>query len=134
MRGFATNVSNYQSDDDERKYGEKLSGLLGGAHYIIDSGRNGNGSTDVWCNPPGRAYGTDPTAAPAGDSPHLDAYAWVKTARRERRGVQRRPARRPVLAGGRWRWQPPPAGERARPLQVLRAEACTRGGGGSRRC
>ncbi|MCB0895555.1 MAG: glycoside hydrolase family 6 protein [Nocardioides sp.] len=78
VRGFATNVSNYQSDDDERKYGEKLSGLLGGAHYIIDSGRNGNGSTDVWCNPPGRAYGTDPTAAPAGDSPHLDAYAWVK--------------------------------------------------------
>lgn len=78
VRGFATNVSNYQSDDDERKYGERLSGLLGGAHYVIDSGRNGNGSTAVWCNPPGRAYGTDPTAAPAGDAAHLDAYAWVK--------------------------------------------------------
>ncbi len=78
VRGFATNVSNYQSDQDERAYGEKLSGLLDGAHFIIDSGRNGNGSTENWCNPSGRAYGTDPTAAPAGDVPHLDAYVWVK--------------------------------------------------------
>ena len=78
VRGFATNVSNYQTDEDERTYGEKLSGLLDGAHFIIDSGRNGNGSTDNWCNPPGRAYGTDPTVAPAGDVPDLDAYVWVK--------------------------------------------------------
>ncbi len=78
VRGFASNVSNYQSDDDERKYGEQLSGLLGGAHFLIDSGRNGNGSTKDWCNPPGRAYGTDPTAAPAGDVAHLDAFVWVK--------------------------------------------------------
>lgn len=78
VRGFASNVSNYQSDDDERAYDEKLSGLLGGAHYIVDSGRNGNGSTDNWCNPPNRAYGTDPVAAPAGAAPHLDAYVWVK--------------------------------------------------------
>jgi endoglucanase len=78
VRGFASNVSNYQSDDDERAYGEQLSGLLGGAHYIIDSGRNGNGSTDDWCNPPDRAYGQDPAAAPRGDAAHLDAYVWVK--------------------------------------------------------
>lgn len=78
VRGFASNVSNYQSDEDERKYDEKLSGLLDGAHYIIDSGRNGNGSTDDWCNPPDRAYGQDPTAAPQGSPPHLDAYVWVK--------------------------------------------------------
>lgn len=80
VRGFATNVSNYQTDEDERAYGEKLSGMLGGAHYIIDSGRNGNGSTGEWCNPSGRAYGTDPAAAPEGDAAHLDAYVWVKPA------------------------------------------------------
>jgi endoglucanase len=78
VRGFASNVSNYQTDDDERKYDEKLSALLGGAHYIVDSGRNGNGSTDDWCNPPDRAYGQDPAAAPRGDAAHLDAYVWVK--------------------------------------------------------
>lgn len=80
VRGFATNVSNYQTDEDEKAYAEKLSGILGGAHYLLDSGRNGNGSTDDWCNPPGRAYGTDPAAAPEGDVEHLDAYVWVKPA------------------------------------------------------
>lgn len=80
VRGFATNVSNYQTDEDEKAYGEKLSDLLGGAHYILDSGRNGNGSTEEWCNPSGRAYGTDPMAAPDGDAAHLDAYVWVKPA------------------------------------------------------
>jgi len=77
-RGFATNVSNYQADADERAYGEELSALLGGAHFIIDTGRNGNGSTEQWCNPAGRAYGTDPGPAPEGDAEHLDAYVWVK--------------------------------------------------------
>ncbi|ABL83001.1 MULTISPECIES: glycoside hydrolase family 6 protein [unclassified Nocardioides] len=77
-RGFATNVSNYQTDADERAYGEQLSALLDGAHYIVDTGRNGNGSTEDWCNPTGRAYGTDPAPAPEGDAEHLDAYVWVK--------------------------------------------------------
>ncbi|MDI6912529.1 glycoside hydrolase family 6 protein [Nocardioides sp.] len=77
-RGFATNVSNYQTDADERAYGEQLSALLDGAHFIIDTGRNGNGSTEDWCNPTGRAYGTDPAPAPEGDVEHLDAYVWVK--------------------------------------------------------
>ncbi|CAI9418409.1 glycoside hydrolase family 6 protein [Nocardioides sp. T2.26MG-1] len=77
-RGFATNVSNYQTDDDEQAYAEQLSGLLDGAHYIVDTGRNGNGSTEDWCNPTGRAYGTDPAPAPEGAPEHLDAYLWVK--------------------------------------------------------
>ena len=79
-RGFATNVSNYQTDDDEKAYAEQLSDLLGGVHYVVDSGRNGNGSSEEWCNPADRAYGTDPMAAPEGDAPHLDAYVWVKPA------------------------------------------------------
>jgi endoglucanase len=78
VRGFVTNVANYQTDEDERAYGERLSGLLGGARYVIDTGRNGNGSTQDWCNPSGRAYGTDPSSAPEGDAEHLDAYVWVK--------------------------------------------------------
>jgi endoglucanase len=75
-RGFATNVSNYQEDDAERSYADELSGLLGGTHYVIDSGRNGRGSTQEWCNPPGRAYGRDPEAVDDGTG--LDAYLWVK--------------------------------------------------------
>lgn len=78
VRGFATNVSNFQTDQDEQAYAEELSALLDGAHYVIDSGRNGVGSTDDWCNPPGRAFGTQPVAAGPNDPEHLDAYVWVK--------------------------------------------------------
>ena len=80
VRGFATNVSNYQTDEDELAYAERLSAAVGDAHYILDSGRNGNGPGGGWCNPSGRAYGTDPRAATEGDAPHLDAYVWVKPA------------------------------------------------------
>jgi endoglucanase len=76
VRGFATNVSNFQTDADEQEYAEQLSGLLGGAHYVLDSGRNGFGSTGDWCNPPGRAFGTEPTAD--GVAAHQDAFLWVK--------------------------------------------------------
>jgi endoglucanase len=78
VRGFATNVANFQTDQDEQAYAEELSGLLGGAHYVIDSGRNRGGSTDEWCNPPGRAFGTEPVAAGENDPRHQDAYVWVK--------------------------------------------------------
>lgn len=76
VRGFATNVANYQTNEDEVAYAEKLSALIGGAHYIVDTGRNGFGSTDDWCNPSGRAFGTEPTVSTDGE--HLDAYAWIK--------------------------------------------------------
>lgn len=76
VRGFATNVSNFQTDADERAYAERLSGMLDGAHYVIDSGRNGFGATQDWCNPPGRAFGTEPGAAT--DQGNLDGYVWVK--------------------------------------------------------
>jgi endoglucanase len=80
VRGFSSNVSNFQSDEDEQAYGEELSALLDGAHYIVDTGRNGFGATRDWCNPPGRAFGTEPGAgSSAGSSAeHLDAYVWVK--------------------------------------------------------
>lgn len=76
VRGFATNVANYQTDADERRYADQISALVGGAHYVIDSGRNGYGSTDDWCNPPGRSFGREP--APVDDGTGLDAYLWVK--------------------------------------------------------
>ncbi|GAA4693360.1 glycoside hydrolase family 6 protein [Nocardioides conyzicola] len=77
VRGFSTNVSNFQSDQDEQKYGEELSGLLDGAHYVVDTGRNGFGATQDWCNPPGRAFGIEPGGASSA-SPHQDANVWVK--------------------------------------------------------
>jgi len=81
VAGFATNVANFQTTADETAYGKKLSELLGGANFIIDTSRNGNGglrdaSGGVWCNPAGRALGDPPGAT--SDGPHV-ANLWVKT-------------------------------------------------------
>ncbi|MFD3515215.1 glycoside hydrolase family 6 protein [Streptomyces sp. NPDC058657] len=79
--GFSLNVSNFQRDKQVKEYGAQLAGLLGGAHFVIDSSRNGAGPLpgsrgDAWCNPTGRALGTPPTDR-TGD-PLLDAYLWIK--------------------------------------------------------
>ena len=76
VRGFSTNVSNYQTDDAERVYAERLSDLVGGTHWVVDRGRNGNGATEEWCNPPGRALGELPGFVDDGTG--LDAYLWIK--------------------------------------------------------
>lgn len=78
-RGFSLNVANFFTTEDEIAYGEAISGLTGGKHYVIDTSRNGAGPAEgemYWCNPSGRALGVAPTAATAG--PHADAYLWVK--------------------------------------------------------
>jgi endoglucanase len=78
--GFALNVSNFYTTEVNTDYGHRIAALLGGAHFVIDTSRNGNGpATDdglSWCNPPGRALGTAPTVH-TGD-PTVDAYLWVK--------------------------------------------------------
>ncbi|MBX0300968.1 glycoside hydrolase family 6 protein [Cryobacterium sp. 1639] len=76
VRGFATNVSNYNSDAEEQRFGEAVSALTGDAHFIVDSSRNGNGSNGEWCNPTGRAIGQAPAAST--DNGPRDAYLWVK--------------------------------------------------------
>jgi endoglucanase len=75
-RGFSTNVSNYNTTEQERAYAAEISGLTNGAHYVIDTGRNGNGSNGEWCNPPGRALGSTPAPSQAGSAE--DATLWIK--------------------------------------------------------
>jgi len=75
VRGFATNVSNFNATDSEIAYAEQVSALTGEANYVIDTGRNGNGSNGEWCNPTGRALGTAPAAFTDG---RRDADLWIK--------------------------------------------------------
>lgn len=79
-RGFSLDVSNYQTTPEQIAYGERVSALLGGKHYVIDTSRNGRGPARPgplsWCNPPGRALGVRPSVRTAGA--HADAYLWVK--------------------------------------------------------
>ncbi|WP_242584891.1 glycoside hydrolase family 6 protein [Streptomyces sp. MST-110588] len=80
--GFALNISNFQTTEENTEYGKRLSALVGGKHFVIDTGRNGNGPApggddpENWCNPPGRALGTPPTTRTG--EPLVDAYLWVK--------------------------------------------------------
>jgi endoglucanase len=79
-RGFSLNTSNFYTTDEEIGYGEAVSGLTRGSHYVVDTSRNGAGpapdAAHNWCNPSGRALGVPPTTATAGA--HADAYLWVK--------------------------------------------------------
>jgi endoglucanase len=76
--GFAINVSNFYGTNENVNYGQAISQSLGGKHFIIDTSRNGAGSTNSeWCNPAGRALGT-PSTANTGNS-LIDAFFWLKT-------------------------------------------------------
>lgn len=76
--GFALNVSNVQATSSNIAYGERLSRLVGGKHFVIDTSRNGIPGTDPkqWCNPRGRALGVAPTTNTA--HPLVDALLWIK--------------------------------------------------------
>jgi endoglucanase len=77
-RGFALNVSNFYYSRAERAYGHRLSALVGGKPFVIDTSRNGRGPAagHVWCNPPRRGLGLPATADT--HDPLVDAYLWIK--------------------------------------------------------
>lgn len=81
--GFALNVSNFSTTEASTAYGARLSELLGGAHFVVDTSRNGAGPPEAgagvhqWCNPDGRRLGAEPTTDPG--LPRVDALLWVKT-------------------------------------------------------
>jgi endoglucanase len=78
VRGFASNVSNFETTDAERAYDDAVSSALGGSHYVIDTSRNGAGPApdQAWCNPPGRGLGEHPRVVEDGTG--LDATLWIK--------------------------------------------------------
>ena len=76
--GFALNVSNYVSNEDNFSYGERISRLLGGKHFIIDTSRNGTKLNNLreWCNRSDASIGEFPTFDV--NHPLVDAFFWVK--------------------------------------------------------
>lgn len=77
VRGFVTNVSNFNDTYDEFAYAHALSDRLGGMHALIDTSRNGAGAPGdgEWCNPPGRTVG-DPSGTFGDDV--VDTNLWIK--------------------------------------------------------
>lgn len=80
--GFAFNVSNFFTVEESVAVAERLSDAIGGAHYVLDTSRNGNGPVrdargdDAWCNPKGRALGAEPTTETGHE--RIDAFLWIK--------------------------------------------------------
>jgi endoglucanase len=78
-QGFALNVSNFHNLQVNLAYGERLSRLVGGKHFVIDTSRNGRGAAleRDWCNARNQALGRAPTTSTG--HPLADAFLWVKT-------------------------------------------------------
>ncbi|MDB4978546.1 MAG: endoglucanase [Candidatus Peribacteria bacterium] len=76
--GFSLNVSNFRATNELLAYGKRLSAAVGNKPFVLDVGRNGNGpaANGEWCNPPGRALGTPPTAKTG--EPLCHAFLWIK--------------------------------------------------------
>ena len=79
-RGFSLNVGDFYATAAEQAYGEAVAALLPGAHFVLDTSRNGNGALPDGplsnCNPSGRALGAAPLQGLA--SVHQDANLWIK--------------------------------------------------------
>ncbi|MFZ5481592.1 MAG: glycoside hydrolase family 6 protein [Myxococcota bacterium] len=75
--GFTLNTSNFRETPEILAYGDSVSALLDGAHYVVDTSRNGLGPDGTeWCNPPGRALGEPPGVVTG--SAYADAFLWIK--------------------------------------------------------
>ncbi|WP_249012042.1 glycoside hydrolase family 6 protein [Conexibacter sp. DBS9H8] len=67
-QGFFVNSTHFQWDTTEIAYGQTVSRMLGGEHFLVSSGVNGRGpllnphptyqGVEDLCNPPGRGLGT----------------------------------------------------------------------------
>jgi endoglucanase len=85
IRGFYTNDTHENWTMREIRWGEKVSRLAGGTHFVVNTSDSGRGplrppdpvrqGNEVLCNPPGRGAGPRPTTNTG--FPLVDAYLWV---------------------------------------------------------
>lgn len=75
--GFALNTSHFVPTDETIAHGEELSRRVGGAHFVIDTSRNGNPEQPGELrNPQDARLGPRPTTDT--DHPLVDALLWIK--------------------------------------------------------
>ena len=84
-QGFYTNDTHLQWTIKEVHWGERISQLTHGAHFIVSTAQNGRGpklnphpvtqGIEALCNPPGRGLGPRPTTDPG--FWHVDAFLWA---------------------------------------------------------
>jgi endoglucanase len=85
IRGFFLNATHRNWTSKEIAFGEKISKLTHGAHFIVNTADNGRGPTlnphpskqgiENLCNPPGSGLGPQPTTDTG--FPLVDAFEWT---------------------------------------------------------
>ena len=87
IQGFFLNSTHYDWTSNEIKYGEQISRLTGGKHFVVNTGGSGEGPLNIpvklrpklgneeLCNPAGRGLGPKPTTSTG--YPNVDAFAWT---------------------------------------------------------
>jgi endoglucanase len=85
IQGFFLNATHFDWTSKEIRFGEKISRLTGGTHFVVNTGTSGRGplrppdivrqGNEVLCNPPGRGLGPRPTADTG--YPNVDMFAWT---------------------------------------------------------
>jgi endoglucanase len=85
IQGFFLNSTHFDWTMHEIHYGDEISRLTGGKHFVVNTAENGRGplvqknrvkdGNEVLCNPPGRGLGPLPTFTTG--FPNVDAFAWI---------------------------------------------------------
>ena len=85
IQGFFLNSTHFDWTSKEIRFGNKLSRLTGGKHFVVSTAANGRGplvprsrvksGNEVLCNPSGRGLGPKPTTHTG--YPLVDAFAWI---------------------------------------------------------
>jgi endoglucanase len=85
IQGFFLNATHFDWTSHEIRYGERISRMTGGKHFVVNTGENGQGplrphdivhqGLEVLCNPPGRGLGPLPTADTG--YRNVDMFAWT---------------------------------------------------------
>jgi len=85
IQGFFLNSTHFDWTATEIAYGEQISRMTGGKHFVVNTGENGRGplvppdpareGLEVLCNPPGRGLGPRPTTNTG--YRNVDAFAWT---------------------------------------------------------
>jgi endoglucanase len=84
VRGFMLNVTHHDWTWANIRHGLAISRRVGGKHFIVNTSFNGRGPIhirrgrrriNIWCNPPGRGLGPEPTTITGHRL--VDAYMWL---------------------------------------------------------
>jgi endoglucanase len=85
IQGFFVNSTHFDWTSHEISYGDQISQLTGGKHFVVNTAENGRGpliprnrvkqGNEILCDPPGRGLGPLPTFNTG--YPNVDAFAWI---------------------------------------------------------